>query len=633
MDKAYVGCRIGWHCGFGKGAIMVCCKAGLSYLAGATLLLVFGSVAAGQSSGALPGEKLAYGFLNFLVQVHSQHRNDDGVENGYGFVVAQRGDVLTVITADHVVRDADGVYPSISVVMHVDQSHSIPANVLPQRMPAERGDLAVLEVRRSDFPGGTFPTAALPLQNGAKAWRIGKNGGWTPSSVPGAYTGLFDTVWLNFDGLDAPRESSGGPVIANDGLVGMVVKADTLGSKVLPVDTIIQFFIDNNLTWGLSGVSAILSEYPVVDVRYQLFTNAGFENTYWAILADGVKVVKSGESRPSLTVKSCGTTRSSPSAVIIFNHVPPFAAVACFDALRLINLDSKEAQDYSTGPGVSQTTWNANLIDVGQYIVSKHVGAPCLFEWGFKDWHDVRSLTKVNQIECNSVVSSFAASNLFYLAVGTKDGHLRLWNESERSVIYEHKFDDKFESAVQSNSVEGLQFWVPDSDNSNKGIKLAMHSWSNVAYVLDIPDMNTFNLAKFVYPVSSAVIFSSRLSGDGKLLAIGTSDGAVVVWDTKASLVKAKYFHDGAVRKVEFAGGDDVVVSTGEDNTVRTYRISSQQPVDTVKLKGPARTLDVDYGRSRLVVGEGMPTNRSGSYQSREFGLSSSGKISVLSAQ
>ena len=178
-----------------------------------------------QPADAPPGEKLAYSVRDLTVQVVSSHgqNRDDNAAEGYGFVVAQQGDILTIATADHVVRDPDGAeFGEVWVVFYSDQGHPQPATVLDLRLPPADGDLAVLEVKKPGFRMAQSPVAALPLTQGERAWRVGKQRGWTPGNVPGVFTGTERTIWLAFDNLDTPRGSSGGPIVVEQGLVGMV---------------------------------------------------------------------------------------------------------------------------------------------------------------------------------------------------------------------------------------------------------------------------------------------------------------------------------------------------------------------------------------------------------------------------
>lgn len=198
-----------------------------------------------QSVDAPQGEREAYAFRTLTAQVRSTKldRPDIPVEEGYGFVVGKNGDALTIVTADHVVRDQDGTpYGKVIVELFTNRGHPLSAQLLEPRMPPQYGDMAVLEVHLPNIPA--FPRVAvarLPIPEGTEAWRIGKQEGWTPSNRPGVFVGRQRTIWLGFDNLDTPRGSSGGPILTNDGLIGMVTDDQSGRGYVLPIDTITEF--------------------------------------------------------------------------------------------------------------------------------------------------------------------------------------------------------------------------------------------------------------------------------------------------------------------------------------------------------------------------------------------------------
>src|SRR5580658_7062323 len=108
---------------FGEGAIMVRGKARLTLAFVLLAVSAWRPVSFAQPVDALAGEKLAYSVRDLTVQITSFHNQDIAAE-GYGFVVAQQGDAVTIVTADHVVRDPDGAeYGQVRVVFYADQAH------------------------------------------------------------------------------------------------------------------------------------------------------------------------------------------------------------------------------------------------------------------------------------------------------------------------------------------------------------------------------------------------------------------------------------------------------------------------------------------------------------------------------
>jgi Trypsin-like peptidase domain/VHL beta domain len=215
-----------------------------------SLLTIYPSLA--QPADAPQGERYAYDFRANTVQIRTSF------ESGYGFVVAARGEDVTVVTADHVVRDADDTpYKQITVEFFTDPGHPVAATLNNYRIPRQYGDLAIIEVKKPGFVLQPTTFALLPLTEGTEAWRIGKHGGWTPANRAGVYTGKLETIWLGFDSLDTPRGSSGGPVLSNTGLIGMVIKDDEAGPAfVLPINTISEYFSEKHLPWNLGSQPA-----------------------------------------------------------------------------------------------------------------------------------------------------------------------------------------------------------------------------------------------------------------------------------------------------------------------------------------------------------------------------------------
>jgi hypothetical protein len=104
-------------------------KAGLTQALALLAFFAWCPVSLAQPLDAPPGEKLAYGLRDLTVQItsfHGQNRDDIAAE-GYGFVVAQQGDVVTIATADHVVRDPDGAeYGQVRVLFYSDRVNWTP---------------------------------------------------------------------------------------------------------------------------------------------------------------------------------------------------------------------------------------------------------------------------------------------------------------------------------------------------------------------------------------------------------------------------------------------------------------------------------------------------------------------------
>jgi peptidoglycan hydrolase-like protein with peptidoglycan-binding domain len=232
---------------------------------GALAASLLAAPARAQPAGVTGGALLAWQTIDDTVRIVTTQPDGSPGDQGFGFVFGQDGSKLYVATADHVVRQHDlgqgqnqgqgHAAPSVRVIFHNDQGHPCPAELLPLEVSQARGDLAVLEIDAPPRWRGRFPTMADvdALTDGTYAWRIGKEGLWIPPINPGELVDR-DTIWMQFDALDTPRGSSGGPIVTADGVVGIVVADGGLTggfAKVLPISTISAMVHQWQLPWNL----------------------------------------------------------------------------------------------------------------------------------------------------------------------------------------------------------------------------------------------------------------------------------------------------------------------------------------------------------------------------------------------
>ena len=227
----------------------------LAVLACLACLACDGSVRA-QIADSPPGEQAAYAFRANTVRVISDGLPDDGAEEGFGFVFAQRGSTVYIATADHVVRAGDTAAKVIQVEFFQAQGRPVLAELQPLRLPKGEGDLALLQATApADFhPVWLAVSPVLSLHPGSRAWRIGRDQKWVPPTSAGGYGGLAPgALLLDFESLDTPRGSSGGPVVGDGGLIGMVVEAKNAGrsSNVLPAETIATVMRGREIPWDI----------------------------------------------------------------------------------------------------------------------------------------------------------------------------------------------------------------------------------------------------------------------------------------------------------------------------------------------------------------------------------------------
>ena len=217
-----------------------------------------GGVAAQPANLSL-GEQVAWSTRDDVVRVTTFRRNGDILDTGFGFIFGSRGEDFFIATADHVLRGerpANDTASRVEITFLSDRDHSRPGAILPFRLSADKGDLGIVQVRRPDGMSLAWPRSvrSTELSPGTRAWRIGKQREWLPPTNPGQFAGRLDGTFLGFDGMDVPPGSSGGPVVTENGLVGMISRDGGqagLSSQVLPIETIRAMTQAWQLPWDI----------------------------------------------------------------------------------------------------------------------------------------------------------------------------------------------------------------------------------------------------------------------------------------------------------------------------------------------------------------------------------------------
>ena len=99
-----------------------------------------------------------------------------------------------------------------------------------------------------------------PAIRGTKVWLVGRVGNWSIPASPGtvAQTNPF-TGKIQVEGLAARAGSSGGPLISNDGIVGMIVDDGELYTEATPIAIIEKQVRDVwHYEWDLTASGARL---------------------------------------------------------------------------------------------------------------------------------------------------------------------------------------------------------------------------------------------------------------------------------------------------------------------------------------------------------------------------------------
>lgn len=199
-------------------------------------ILIFVSPAAAQpvpeGSGprAAPTPLLTGLRFNTVALRATWDNGDDG--DGFGLIVAKRGNDVLVATAAHVVYTEGSPASLIRVTFVADDSgrtetfdgvvEAAPSPGIPQNL-----DLAFVSVKLSR-PQPTMPQsmAATPIGTGDPVWILGRVRDRDWSATPGEATptpGDADTITFSFG--DAEAGVSGSPLVAYAGVVGLVQRS------------------------------------------------------------------------------------------------------------------------------------------------------------------------------------------------------------------------------------------------------------------------------------------------------------------------------------------------------------------------------------------------------------------------
>jgi TPR repeat protein len=235
---------------------MTCRLAAL--LVGGTLLTLAQSPAHGQSTGG----DVALELRQNVVRVTAEWSNGT-LSDGFGFIVGERGGFLYVVTADHVVRGEgpDAVDRSPAVAFFHDQGKEYKAELLDTRLRRGDGDLAVVRVQ---LPRGlTWRRNAVALsrvKRGTGLWFVGLQRDWFAPIQPGMANRVDVGGTIVAEGLNIKVGTSGGPLISEAGIVGMVVVDTGTFVRATPIDLIERAVKNWNYPWQLGAAPVPVHE-------------------------------------------------------------------------------------------------------------------------------------------------------------------------------------------------------------------------------------------------------------------------------------------------------------------------------------------------------------------------------------
>ena len=190
------------------------------------------------------------------------HAGDDG----FGFIAGEGNGFLYIVTARHVLiggEQPDSPVPTKAVVsFYSDQGTTYNADILG----THEGDLAVLKL---PTPAGfhwerTCLAGMDKSKRGSQVWFVGRRKEWYVPAQPGSIASDQPSAksQIEIDGLSVSRGTSGAPVIADSGIVGMIQSDSSDDTRALTIDFIQRAFHEWNYPWSLQPGAAVDEPAP-----------------------------------------------------------------------------------------------------------------------------------------------------------------------------------------------------------------------------------------------------------------------------------------------------------------------------------------------------------------------------------
>jgi hypothetical protein len=204
-------------------------------------------------------DEMALTLRQNVVRIETEWKSD-----GFGFIVGERGGLLYIATANHVVRgttpEQSGTSPFVS--FFEDQTN-YRAQLDPAGWSRDDGDIAVLRVPMP-ASGVSWRRDALSA-SGVKerttdVWFIGRQREWFVPAMPGRVTKIAPIGTIVSEGLSVRLGTSGAPLVSKDGIIGMIIEDRGTEVDATPVEVIQRAFASRNLPWQLVPSRAALPE-------------------------------------------------------------------------------------------------------------------------------------------------------------------------------------------------------------------------------------------------------------------------------------------------------------------------------------------------------------------------------------
>ena len=196
-----------------------------------------------------------------------------------------------------------------------------------------------------------------------------------------------------------------------------------------------------------------------------------------------------------------------------------------------------------------------------------------------------------------------------FLAAGARRTHLKLINFSDRKVKEDYPRGDRFRvnslafvpTEVTTLVTGEATNWAPFQD-----MPLGWRPPKECEGRLCVVDYKT-NKSAFVPLADRAGAFAVACSPNGKMLAVGTGDGDVLLMDVKKfSVYGVLHGFESAVLAVAFSPNGDLLAAGGADRTVKLWNLASRKEVALIQdQEGAVRSLAFSPNGKTLATASG----------------------------
>jgi S1-C subfamily serine protease/tetratricopeptide (TPR) repeat protein len=172
--------------------------------------------------------------------------------------VGERDEHLYIVTANHVVRGVgpDAIASRVMIRYFQDQETSYEAKLLG--VSSRAYDLAVLVAPRPAWLKWHRASrgSEKSVQRGTPVWFIGRGGNWYIPTEAGRLNSVTLEFRIRVDGLNVMIGSSGGPLLSENGIMGMVLGHEGDVAEAISIDIIERAFSLWDLPWDLKPLVA-----------------------------------------------------------------------------------------------------------------------------------------------------------------------------------------------------------------------------------------------------------------------------------------------------------------------------------------------------------------------------------------